>query len=408
MNGSRLGGYGSSWVVILCLLFLVTGSLRAGDDDALSRASSLLEENRYSAARKAALEHLAKHPKSAQGHFIAGVAAMKLGKLERAEKHLDAADRREPGMPELEYNLGELARLLSLDYLRRGKEKISENLAREAVEHYQAELARVPNHAGALAGRARLLADRGELEGAIEAHESWIRANPDNPEAYLALARLYAEFGRAEDALTALRRRTGGGGAEEATTRYAVARSLFEAGKTAEGSQLLERIREQEAGSWRVAGLEAIEAVRSGRPFLGEEALARFLGNEPPPAEVERIVEAYYLGYAELVRSGGRSRLGAETKLPELALSVVPKYPQDAQTYGVNGKVLLLARVGADGVPDPVTVVSCTVSKRPTVYVRQFRDSAADAVGQWRFSPAVRDGKPVVYTVPIRLEFSKD
>ena len=78
-----------------------------------------------------------------------------------------------------------------------------------------------------------------------------------------------------------------------------------------------------------------------------------------------------------------------------------PVYPAMARRRGEQGRVVLRVSVAAGGTPAQVAVGQS--SGFPSL-----DDAAMDAVRQWRFVPATRDGQPVpaVAEVPIlfRLE----
>jgi len=82
---------------------------------------------------------------------------------------------------------------------------------------------------------------------------------------------------------------------------------------------------------------------------------------------------------------------------PKLIHGPDPKYPRAARKDKIEGKVILEAIVGPDGVPSRVTV------NQP---LRDDLDrSAVDSVYGWTFSPATHDGKPVVAKVKIEVNF---
>jgi TonB family protein len=72
---------------------------------------------------------------------------------------------------------------------------------------------------------------------------------------------------------------------------------------------------------------------------------------------------------------------------PVLIKQVHPIYPADAKAEGVQGTVILQLQVSEEGVPEFVRVVR-SVDDR-------LDRSAIDAVEQWRYAPARRDGEPV-------------
>jgi len=78
---------------------------------------------------------------------------------------------------------------------------------------------------------------------------------------------------------------------------------------------------------------------------------------------------------------------------------VLPKYPASALRAGETGTVLVLASIDRNGVPIEVSLDDRSGN-------REFDRSALQAVRQWRFQPALRDGKPVATSVRVPVEFA--
>jgi TonB family protein len=75
---------------------------------------------------------------------------------------------------------------------------------------------------------------------------------------------------------------------------------------------------------------------------------------------------------------------------------VRPVYPYVARRKGVEGAVVLLASVNADGSVDSVRVVSGNMQLAP---------SAVEAVKQWRYEPYYANGQPVVFQTQVTVQF---
>ena len=75
-----------------------------------------------------------------------------------------------------------------------------------------------------------------------------------------------------------------------------------------------------------------------------------------------------------------------------------PRYPPDALRNGESGTVLLHVDVGPDGVPTQVRVAR-------TSHSRSLDRAAGEAVRQWRFRPAQRNGQPVPGSVQVPVAF---
>lgn len=79
--------------------------------------------------------------------------------------------------------------------------------------------------------------------------------------------------------------------------------------------------------------------------------------------------------------------------------TVDPVYPHQARTRRVSGSTMLQAIIDADGRVANLCVVNCS---RPGL---GFEKAAHDAVKEWRYSPATRDGVPVPVVFLIYVDF---
>jgi TonB family protein len=79
-----------------------------------------------------------------------------------------------------------------------------------------------------------------------------------------------------------------------------------------------------------------------------------------------------------------------------LVTRVNPQYPMQARSHGIGGDVVLDTTIAANGSVRTVAVVSGPVI---------LRDAAVNAVRQWRFSPALLNGKPVEIQKRVTLVF---
>lgn len=85
-----------------------------------------------------------------------------------------------------------------------------------------------------------------------------------------------------------------------------------------------------------------------------------------------------------------------------LAGNPLPEYPRAALRSGEEGSVLLNITVDARGVPTEVHVVEREGSRD-----RSFDRAAIEAARQWRFDPAMRDGRAVQSSVQLPVEFRR-
>ncbi len=79
--------------------------------------------------------------------------------------------------------------------------------------------------------------------------------------------------------------------------------------------------------------------------------------------------------------------------------SIEPAYPVAAARARDEGTVFVRAEVDATGKPGNVEVARSSRS-------RDLDRAAVDAVKQWTFEPAIRDGKAVASTVQVPVEFT--
>lgn len=128
----------------------------------------------------------------------------------------------------------------------------------------------------------------------------------------------------------------------------------------------------------------------------------------PPPVEItspaEQAAEADRISRpAREPRPEARPEPApAPTSSPAAPLadqSPAPSYPAEALRVGEGGTVVLRVEVGADGRPGEIGFVRRSGS-------RELDRAAREAVAQWRFAPAMRDGEAVASTIEVPVEFS--
>lgn len=74
-----------------------------------------------------------------------------------------------------------------------------------------------------------------------------------------------------------------------------------------------------------------------------------------------------------------------------------PAYSVAARRDRVQGIVVVQLNLDADGIPHDMKVVR---SLRP-----DLDDKAIQAVGKWRFHPAMKDGKPIAVSIKVEVLF---
>jgi protein TonB len=81
-----------------------------------------------------------------------------------------------------------------------------------------------------------------------------------------------------------------------------------------------------------------------------------------------------------------------------MAGNAEPKYPAAMLRAGVGGTVVVVAEVDAQGNPVDVRVVERSGE-------RDLDRAAVNAVRQWRFEPAMRNGKAIATSVKVPVDF---
>jgi protein TonB len=84
---------------------------------------------------------------------------------------------------------------------------------------------------------------------------------------------------------------------------------------------------------------------------------------------------------------------------PEIVESVTPEYPPEAFEEGIEGRTVLAVVVDSEG---KVTRVGIAESSGR----EDFDAAAREALVQWKFRPAERDGEPVEMQMLVPIEFA--
>jgi TonB family protein len=144
----------------------------------------------------------------------------------------------------------------------------------------------------------------------------------------------------------------------------------------------------------------AIDAVRQWmfEPYL--------LNGSPVEVETTTTVN-YNLGDSPNSQAGKDERdnaaaamplkLGPGITAPRLTYSTSPEYTEEAREQKVSGKVLLKLWVDTNGIPTHVRVIRGLGSG--------LDEKAVEAVKRYKFTPAMKDGEPVLVELNIELSF---
>jgi protein TonB len=84
--------------------------------------------------------------------------------------------------------------------------------------------------------------------------------------------------------------------------------------------------------------------------------------------------------------------------MPRAIYSPEPEFSEEARKTKHQGEVILLATIGADGLPRNLTVVRSLGMG--------LDEKALETVRTWRFDPARKDGRPVAVQMNIIVNFN--
>jgi len=90
-------------------------------------------------------------------------------------------------------------------------------------------------------------------------------------------------------------------------------------------------------------------------------------------------------------------KLGGGVVAPVVLHRVDPEFSEEARKAKYQGTVVLTIEIGADGKPHAIRIVSGLGLG--------LDEKAIDAVSQWKFKPAMRNGKPVPAPATIEVNF---
>ncbi len=157
-------------------------------------------------------------------------------------------------------------------------------------------------------------------------------------------------------------------------------------------------------------------AVASARQGLGNAFLNEMrgaLGRSDLNAAARWLEEARTIGFtgAELgtlekqlgdarASTASRNDVVGANSLQRLEY-VAPKFPAVTRNRGMSGWVELEFTVRADGSTGDIVVTNSSPR-------RTFDSAATTAVGQWRYKPVIRDGKPVEQRAAVRIRFADE
>jgi TonB family protein len=95
--------------------------------------------------------------------------------------------------------------------------------------------------------------------------------------------------------------------------------------------------------------------------------------------------------------SAGAYKIGGGVSAPRLLFKVQPQYSEEATKAKFQGTVLLYVEVDEQGLPRNIRII------RPLGFGLDRK--AIEAVAKWKFSPGMKDGKPVAVQAQIEVNF---
>jgi TonB family protein len=128
------------------------------------------------------------------------------------------------------------------------------------------------------------------------------------------------------------------------------------------------------------------------------EAPRQKLGKAPNPPE-EAVFASSSASWKESARAASRSDyFGSSVIAPVLLYSVEPEYTNAAIKANIEGICVVSLVVDAEGVPQNVRVLKGLGSG--------LDKNALEAVKDYRYLPAMRDGEPVPAVITVEVKFA--
>ncbi len=375
----------------------------AGD---LERARAALAEGALARALELARGRLAENPRDAEARAIAAEAALGLGRLDEAERHLDRLARLDPQRAGLETALGRVALARGVEFAQRGQPKLASGAFEQALAQFDRALERDPRDGRAREGRARALRGLGRSEEALEAFRAWSEADPEAFEPRAAMAELFLQAGQLDQALEQVRQLPASTpGPVRERLAYEAAKALYIAGRADEAQPLREALRAEDS---RRRLLDALDALfRLEDPFAAAEAFAAAF-EQAPDAERLSLAEVYHAAYQRLSRRWRERHPADGDRLAAPAMELLPRYPARARALGFGARVFALVMVEADGRAGEVRILASDLPRFGRVYRKEFEAAVREALARSTFQPAEREGRPLRFPLVVLVEFRPD
>ncbi len=377
-------------------------------DPVLEAAKDAFKKGDYQAALDNSKKVLEGKPEDLEALYIAGVSSLRLGQYDPADTYLNKLLQLEPRMPNIYFHLGHLSFARADELSKEGRADEAKAKYADAAQKFEQEIARsAPTEAPplqALQSRALALARAGQYDDAFKAYEAWIAAAPKNARPYLALGSLYAELGRASDAMAILDRLPMDNQKLAADGSFAIARTLYAKERYPETLAFIQKMQALSLESRALHGLASATYARLGDVQQCAKELCTFMGQNPPPEESSSLGEVIKMAFGGDWAEEKAPKLFPKGTLPELDRKYSPRYPQDARKDRIETQVMMMVRVNTDG----AVADTCTVPSGVLDQLRQYglEQAAIECVKRWKFEPAKKDGGPVEAYYPAVVSFS--
>jgi TonB family protein len=127
--------------------------------------------------------------------------------------------------------------------------------------------------------------------------------------------------------------------------------------------------------------------------FAPGQKTARLESPLPEPTPVPRPITMFPSSATNLI-----FRVGGGVSAPRVLYMHDPEYTDEARREKVDGTCTLVLIVGPDGLPRNMRVVQSLGMG--------LDEKAIEAVKQWRFLPAMKDGQPVAVEISVLVQFN--
>ncbi|MDX1390253.1 MAG: tetratricopeptide repeat protein, partial [Acidobacteriota bacterium] len=381
------------------LLVMMTGSATTAGGG-VETAETAFAAGDYRSAYRDAAAAIERDPDDVRARLIAGLAGLRLlddrprVSLDEVEGHFRKVLDLAPETAGIHYLLG-FTLFQEAELLPNRRKYEAPALYEEAAERFSDELKRpTENRANASRGLAMSLTRLDRVDEALDAHDAWIAAQPDEPGAYVSAIKLAVAGARPEKSIDLLDRAS-----KEIDTELP---GLFELGLQCAGEEnmtrVIDTIGEIVEAEWAKNALAILSSNVSDRPDLAASALDRFLSSNPPESAKESLLMHFLAGLTQ-DRSRTTGDRGDHPRFgnPRRVEYVRPTYPIRARQGRIEATVVLVGIVRRDGTAD----FSLARSTRPRF---GFEQAALEAANAWIFDPGTLDGEPVDSFYVMRMD----